>query len=153
MRGGGGKTRGRGGIGGDVEVSSCANSREGAGVFGCREGGGGRTGAGGGDTAETGGGGGKEGGRTGGAGGALATGRGSARFDGGGGGGMARLGVSRTGAEGELFSGGFVGRLSLTVSRDPAPEPLGCGAARGGKVIRTVSFFGPFGSLMGRILS
>ncbi|HEX8280031.1 MAG TPA: hypothetical protein VF551_01530, partial [Chthoniobacterales bacterium] len=58
-------------------------------------------------------------------------------------------GVERFGGSGGApFPGAFGGRLMRTVSRPSAASP-GLAGARGGNVIRTVSFFGSFRSLIG----
>ena len=67
---------------------------------------------------------------------------GGIRF-GGGGGGKTRFGASAA----LLTMAGFPGKLIRAVSR-PALAVSPAGPTRGGKVIRTVSFLGPFKSLM-----
>ena len=67
-------------------------------------------------------------------------------------------GVGGTGAgafglrEGVSFAGGRAGKFIRTVSRAPAPVPVPDGwlPGSGGKLMRTVSFFGSFGSAMRR---
>lgn len=59
-------------------------------------------------------------------------------------GGRAIFGASRA----TPFPGGWAGRLIRTVSRGSPPSPEVFVGTRGGKVMRTVSFFGSFRSLM-----
>jgi len=77
----------------------------------------------------------------------AAGGGGGIRFEGGGGGGRTRRGGCSA-AEAEAGVG-FEGKLILAVSRDALPVVPGA-PARGGRVIRTVSFLGPFESLISR---
>lgn len=69
------------------------------------------------------------------------------RRDGGGGGGRTRRRVSIAAAGGAGGGGGLSGKPILVVPRGSLPVPPG--GTRGGKVMRTVSFLGPFKSLMG----
>jgi hypothetical protein len=69
-------------------------------------------------------------------------------LEGGGGiGGMARFGAPGGGDGGPLL-GGRGGRLMRTVSLEPDWASPGFAAGVGGSVMRTVSFFGSFRSLM-----
>jgi hypothetical protein len=59
-------------------------------------------------------------------------------------------GAAETGRFGSMpLAGGRAGRLIRTVSRLAAAASAGLGVTRGGNVIRTVSFFGSFGSAIG----
>ena len=67
-----------------------------------------------------------------------------------GGGGVAGADGGEAGRFGTMpLAGGRDGRLIRTVSRLLAAASVGLGGTRGGSVIRTVSFFGSFGSAIG----
>ena len=72
---------------------------------------------------------------------AAGAGGGGIRREGGGGGGKTRLGSSAAASPGELAD-----KPILAVPCGALPTPPG--GTRGGSVMRTVSFFGPFKSLM-----